>query len=108
MRATPPSPRLPTTRRRAFRGIAQGLRGLALDQQLVEVLDPELAGNDALVAAVLAQPRDLERPDRMQAQHVPVRAEIVADVEFSVHADAYVLVAWLHEMPERPETVDVA
>jgi hypothetical protein len=27
---------------------------------VVEVLDPELAGNDALVAAVLAQARELE------------------------------------------------
>lgn len=44
----------------------------------------------------------------MQAQYVPVRAEIVADEEFSAHADAYVLVAWLHEMPEPLETVGVA
>lgn len=45
---------------------------------------------------------------KMHGQYVPVRAEIVADEEFSVHADADELVAWLREMPEPPETVYVA
>ena len=45
---------------------------------------------------------------KMHGQYVPVRAEIVADEEFSVHADADELVAWLREMPEPTETVYVA
>lgn len=45
---------------------------------------------------------------KMHGQYVPVRAEIVSDEEFSVHADADELVAWLREMPEPPETVYVA
>ncbi|CAN5258223.1 MBL fold metallo-hydrolase [soil metagenome] len=45
---------------------------------------------------------------KMHGQYVPVRAEIVTDEEFSVHADSDELVAWLREMPELPETVYVA
>lgn len=45
---------------------------------------------------------------KMHGQYVPVRAEIVADEEFSVHADADELMAWLREMPEPPHTVYVA
>ena len=45
---------------------------------------------------------------KMHGQYVPVRAEIVADEEFSVHADSDELVAWLREMPELPQTVYVA
>jgi metallo-beta-lactamase family protein len=45
---------------------------------------------------------------KMHGMYVPVRAEIVDDAEFSVHADADELVAWLKEMPEPPETVYVA
>ncbi|HEX5331079.1 MAG TPA: MBL fold metallo-hydrolase [Cellulomonas sp.] len=45
---------------------------------------------------------------KMHGQYVPVRAEIVSDEEFSVHADADELVGWLREMPELPETVYVA
>jgi metallo-beta-lactamase family protein len=44
---------------------------------------------------------------KMHGRYVPVRAEVVADEEFSVHADADELVAWLREIPEPPETVYV-
>jgi metallo-beta-lactamase family protein len=44
---------------------------------------------------------------KMFGRYVPVEAEIVADEEFSVHADADELVAWLREMPGRPHTVYV-
>ena len=44
---------------------------------------------------------------KIHGRYVPVRAEIVSDEEFSVHADADGLVAWLAEMPEPPEIVYV-
>ncbi|WP_024288593.1 MBL fold metallo-hydrolase [Cellulomonas sp. KRMCY2] len=44
---------------------------------------------------------------KIHGRYVPVRAEIVSDEEFSVHADADGLLAWLAEMPEPPETVYV-
>jgi metallo-beta-lactamase family protein len=47
------------------------------------------------------------RQVKIHGQYVRVRAEIVVDSTFSVHADASELVAWLGEMPEPPETVYV-
>ena len=44
---------------------------------------------------------------KMFGRYVPVRAEVVMDDEFSVHADASELVSWLRRMPEAPETVYV-
>jgi metallo-beta-lactamase family protein len=44
---------------------------------------------------------------KIHGQYVRVRAEVVTDSTFSVHADASELVAWLAEMPEPPETVYV-
>ncbi|WP_454777695.1 MBL fold metallo-hydrolase [Georgenia muralis] len=44
---------------------------------------------------------------KMHGRYVPVRAEVVLDEEFSVHADAGELVAWLRDLPEEPETVYV-
>jgi metallo-beta-lactamase family protein len=38
---------------------------------------------------------------------VPVRAEVVVDDGFSVHADATELLAWLQQIPAAPETVYV-
>ena len=42
---------------------------------------------------------------KIMGQYVRVRAEVVADDEFSVHADADELLGWLQEMPTPPETV---
>ncbi len=50
---------------------------------------------------------DGEREVKVMGRYVPVRAEIVDDEEFSVHADAGELVGWLRELPEPPETVYV-
>lgn len=50
---------------------------------------------------------DGARELKMMGRYVPVRAEVVEDEEFSVHADASELVAWLRQMPEPPETVYV-
>jgi metallo-beta-lactamase family protein len=44
---------------------------------------------------------------KMFGRYVPVEAEIVADEEFSVHADAEEVLSWLAQMPQRPETVYV-
>ncbi len=44
---------------------------------------------------------------KIMGRYVPVRAEIVTDEGFSVHADADELVSWLDELPEPPETVYV-
>ncbi len=44
---------------------------------------------------------------KIHGRYVPVRAEIVDDPEFSVHADAGELVSWLAELPEPPRTVYV-
>ncbi|WP_152190028.1 MBL fold metallo-hydrolase RNA specificity domain-containing protein [Georgenia satyanarayanai] len=44
---------------------------------------------------------------KMLGRYVPVRAEVVEDEEFSVHADAEELLDWLHAMPDHPETVYV-
>ncbi|MCL3860307.1 MBL fold metallo-hydrolase RNA specificity domain-containing protein [Actinotalea sp. K2] len=51
--------------------------------------------------------RDGATEVKIHGRYVPVRAEIVSDEEFSVHADADGLVAWLADMPEPPETVYV-
>jgi metallo-beta-lactamase family protein len=44
---------------------------------------------------------------KMHGRYVPVNAEVVSDDEFSVHADAGEVLAWLREMPEPPHTVYV-
>lgn len=44
---------------------------------------------------------------KMHGRYVRVRAEVVSDDEFSVHADAGELLAWLRELPVEPETVYV-
>ncbi len=44
---------------------------------------------------------------KMYGGYVPVRAEVVVDDGFSVHADATELLAWLQEIPAAPETVYV-
>lgn len=44
---------------------------------------------------------------KIAGTYVPVRAEIAHDEGFSVHADADELLAWLHELPQDPETVFV-
>jgi metallo-beta-lactamase family protein len=60
--------------------------------------------------AVGTRGRDLAdgaRELKMFGRYVPVRAEVVMDDEFSVHADAEELLSWLRRMPEPPETVYV-
>ncbi|HEX7537358.1 MAG TPA: MBL fold metallo-hydrolase [Dermatophilaceae bacterium] len=42
---------------------------------------------------------------KMFGRYVPVRAEVVVDHGFSVHADATELLTWLRALPEAPETV---
>lgn len=42
---------------------------------------------------------------KMHGRYVPVRAEVVSDDEFSVHADAEELVAWLASLDPAPATV---
>jgi metallo-beta-lactamase family protein len=44
---------------------------------------------------------------KMFGRYIPVRAEVVVDHGFSVHADATELLTWLHALPAAPETVDV-
>ena len=44
---------------------------------------------------------------KMHGRYLPVRAEIVQDEEFSVHADADELMQWLRSLPEAPETLYV-
>lgn len=44
---------------------------------------------------------------KMYGGYVPVRAEVVVDDGFSVHADATELLSWLQEIPVAPETVYV-
>lgn len=50
---------------------------------------------------------DGAREVKIMGRYVPVRAEVVLDEEFSVHADASELVDWLLRIPEPPETVYV-
>ncbi|NYG05656.1 metallo-beta-lactamase family protein [Phycicoccus badiiscoriae] len=45
------------------------------------------------------------RQVKIHGQYVRVRAEVVVDSTFSVHADSAELVAWLAAMPQPPETV---
>jgi metallo-beta-lactamase family protein len=47
------------------------------------------------------------RQVKMHGRYVPVRAEIVQVADFSVHADASELVAWLGRAPRTPDTVYV-
>jgi metallo-beta-lactamase family protein len=42
---------------------------------------------------------------KMFGLYVPVRAEVVVDDGFSVHADAAELLSWLQALPEAPETI---
>lgn len=42
---------------------------------------------------------------KMYGKYVPVKAEVLQDSEFSVHADASDLMDWLAEMNPRPQTV---
>jgi metallo-beta-lactamase family protein len=42
---------------------------------------------------------------KMHGRYVRVRAEVVRDEEFSVHADADELLAWVRAMPEPPRVV---
>lgn len=44
---------------------------------------------------------------KIAGRYVRVRAEVLQVEDFSVHADADELVAWLADLPERPETVHV-
>ena len=44
---------------------------------------------------------------KFRGRYVPVKAEIVSDGEFSVHADASDLVDWLRDLSPKPETVFV-
>jgi metallo-beta-lactamase family protein len=60
--------------------------------------------------AVGTRGRDLQegaREVKITGHYVPVRAEIVTLDDFSVHADADELLAWLGEQPETPEAVHV-
>ncbi len=60
--------------------------------------------------AVGTRGRDLQegaRQVKITGHYVPVRAEIVSLDDFSVHADANELLAWLGELPEPPSTVHV-
>ena len=47
------------------------------------------------------------RAVKMHGRYVPVRAEVVAISDFSVHADADELLAWVASAPELPQTVYV-
>jgi metallo-beta-lactamase family protein len=47
------------------------------------------------------------REVKVLGRYVRVRADVVVDDTFSVHADGGELLAWLDEMPEPPETVYV-
>ncbi|WP_420174421.1 MBL fold metallo-hydrolase RNA specificity domain-containing protein [Luteococcus sp. OSA5] len=42
---------------------------------------------------------------KMHGRYVPVRATIVQDQEFSVHADCSDLLDWLRDLPRKPRTV---
>jgi len=50
---------------------------------------------------------DGARELKMMGRYVPVKAEVVEDEEFSVHADAGELVGWVRQMREPPEVVYV-
>ncbi|MGO4599888.1 MBL fold metallo-hydrolase RNA specificity domain-containing protein [Terrabacter sp. 2RAF25] len=60
--------------------------------------------------AIGTRGRDLQdgvREVKIAGRYVPVRAEVVTLEDFSVHADADELLAWLGEMPHAPESVHV-
>jgi metallo-beta-lactamase family protein len=50
---------------------------------------------------------DGARQVKVHGRYVPVRAEVVMDDEFSVHADADDIMAWLRRLPTPPATVYV-
>jgi metallo-beta-lactamase family protein len=51
--------------------------------------------------------RDGATEVKIHGRYVRVRAEVVSEEEFSVHADGPELLAWLTELPSPPETVYV-
>jgi len=53
------------------------------------------------------QLQDGARQVKMHGHYVPVRAEVVDDPDFSVHADVDELLAWLAAAPSEPEVVYV-
>ena len=42
---------------------------------------------------------------KMHGRYIPVRAEVLMDDQFSVHADSSELVDWLRELPTKPQIV---
>lgn len=50
---------------------------------------------------------DGEAAVKIRGRYVPVRAEVVVDDGFSVHADAGELMEWLADLPQEPELVYV-
>lgn len=42
---------------------------------------------------------------KMHGKYVPVRAQIVQDTEFSVHADCSDLLDWVRDLPAKPKTI---
>ena len=48
---------------------------------------------------------ELEVPRGEQGDPMRVRAEVVVDDEFSVHADADELLSWLQQLPAPPDSV---
>jgi metallo-beta-lactamase family protein len=50
---------------------------------------------------------DGARQVKVKGRYVPVRAEVVMDDEFSVHADADDVISWLRRLPAPPSTVYV-
>ncbi len=50
---------------------------------------------------------DGARQLKMHGHYVPVKAEVVQDGEYSVHADASDLIDWLRALPRKPTTIFV-
>ncbi len=102
--------------RRAGPAIIVSASGMATGGRVVHHLREVLPdhGNTVILTgyqAVGTRGRDLQQGAhevKIQGRYVRVRAEIVTDEGFSVHADADELVGWLLEMPQPPQTVYLA
>jgi metallo-beta-lactamase family protein len=89
--------------------------GMATGGRIVHHLDHQIADNRNCVVltgyqAVGTRGRQLlegERHLKMYGRYVPVRAEVVQVPDFSVHADADELVAWVASAEKQPRAVFV-
>ena len=115
LRAAHTAPELMTLNRPSRSCVIVSASGMATGGRVVHHLAHQLpeARNCVVLTGYQAEGtrgRDLAngvKQVKIHGRYVPVRAEVVVDDSFSVHADAGEIVDWLRRMPAEPRTVFV-